>query len=78
MSESATKLKNAAKLKGTRVFKRRGAVAVNDLEKKRTHAGLSEPYGPKAAALGIGRATFPSERPRSKLPNQTTLDLPAP
>jgi hypothetical protein len=70
--------KGVARLVGTRVFKKRGVQAASDLEKARTHIGLSEPYGPKAAALGIGRTTFPSERPRSKLPNQTTLDLPAP
>jgi hypothetical protein len=69
---------DTTKLAGKRCFRKRGHDAASDLMKARTRAGLSEPYGPKAAKLGLGRPTLPSERPKNKLKNQIALDLPGP
>ena len=69
---------DAPKLAGKRSFRQKGHDAASDLIKARTRLGLSEPYGPKAAKLGLGRPTIPSERPKNKLKNQIALDLPGP
>lgn len=70
--------KRGSKKVGERRFKKRGEDHASNLTKMRVRMGLSEPYGPKAAKLGIGRPTIPSQRPPNRLKNQIALDLPGP
>lgn len=63
---------------GSRRFKKRGADAANSLVRRRANMGLTEPYGPKAAMLGLGKASLPSERYQGGPKHQIALDLPGP
>jgi hypothetical protein len=57
-----------ARRHGQRRFKEKGERISSRLAELRVKAGLAQPYGPKAAALGIGEKTPPSRRPRGAPP----------
>lgn len=63
---------------GERKFKTTGERIAKSLADKRVRMGLAQPYGPKAAKLGLGDATLPSERAASKPKKVLALDLPGP
>jgi hypothetical protein len=53
---------------GERSAKEAGERIAAELAEKRLRKGLGQPYGPKAAALGLGQATPPSRRTRGAPP----------
>jgi hypothetical protein len=55
---------------GERAFKEAGERIAAKLADKRLSKGLGQPYGPKAAALGLGQATPPSRRTRGTPPGE--------
>jgi hypothetical protein len=59
-----------AQRQGERRFKEVGERAAAKLAKFRWRIGLAQPYGPKAAALGLGEETPPSRRPRGTPPGE--------
>jgi hypothetical protein len=69
---------NTARHTGERSFKATGERIAVKLGRMRQRMGLAQPYGPKAAQLGLGLATPPSQRPRGTPRNQLALDLPGP
>jgi hypothetical protein len=68
--------KEASKSKGERRFKERGVRAASTLRKMRVRMGLAQPYGPKAARLGLGLELPPSERNRKKPRHQRSMPGP--
>jgi hypothetical protein len=62
--------KGARRAEGERRFKEAGERIAADLAGRRLATGLGQPYGPKAAALGLGEATPPSRRPRGAPPGK--------
>ena len=67
-----------AKHVGERRFKVPAEKIAVKFAKMRVRMGLIQPYGPKAAKLGFGKATLPSQRPRSTPKNKPLLALPGP
>ena len=53
---------------GKRKFRERGQRAAASLAGMRVRMGLAQPYGPKAAELGLGETIPPSHRPRPAPP----------
>jgi hypothetical protein len=62
--------KGAQRMEGERRFKETGERIAAKLAEKRLEEGLGQPYGPNAAALGIGEVTPPSRRPRGAPPGR--------
>lgn len=58
----------ARRHEGARRFKEVGERAAANLAKMRVRVGIAQPYGPKAALLGLGEETPPSRRPRGAPP----------
>ena len=77
-AESTRAFGGAARKAGERKFKKTGERIAKDFAGMRVRMGLAQPYGPKAAKLGLGDATLPSERAASKPKNVLVLDLPGP
>lgn len=53
---------------GERRFEEAGLHIAKRLAEMRVRMGLAQPYGPRAAALGLGQETPPSRRPRGAPP----------
>jgi hypothetical protein len=60
----------SARREGERRFKERGERIASRLAKMRLSMGLGQPYGPMAAALGLGQETPPSRRSRGAPPGK--------
>jgi hypothetical protein len=58
----------AARRAGERKFQARGQRIASRLAKMRVRMGLAQPYGVRAAQLGLGQETPPSRRPRPAPP----------
>jgi hypothetical protein len=58
----------AAKKAGERKFQERGQRIASRLAEIRVRIGLAQPYGAKAAELGLGQVLPPSRRPRPAPP----------
>jgi hypothetical protein len=61
----------AARKAGERRFRARGERIAARLSEIRVRMGLAQPYGPKAALLGLGQETPPSRRPRGAPPGSS-------
>jgi hypothetical protein len=78
LSRATRRAAKKARKAGERRFQNTGERIATEFADMRIRMGLAEPYGPQAAKLGIGVATPPSDRYRSKRKNQLALDLPGP
>jgi hypothetical protein len=63
--------RSAQRHTGERRFKEAGEGIASRLAGMRVRMGLAQPYGPKAAQLGIGQEMPPSRRPRRAPPPES-------